>query len=99
VRIDGDRDGQWTPAIGYAERMMEASEGDFVALLDGLKDYDEAVSAQAAKLCHLAGQSLMSTESMVALSRAEEKVRRGFGNYLEAWRECEMAHSQREWAP
>ena len=50
IWIDGDGDGKFTPARGYARTVVERTGGNMGKLIAGLKDYDEAVTVQARDL-------------------------------------------------
>lgn len=82
VWLDGDGDGRFTPARGYAERLLERHAGDAEALLSALGGYDETVAAQAAGLLERAGRDLRAAEFARLLERAPEPARRGFAAYL-----------------
>ena len=93
VRLDGDGDGRWSSPRDYAERAIADSAGDLAKLLSSLAAYDEATAVQAAHLFQKSGKSLITDESSDLLERAPEQVRRGFSDYLRAWRECEAARA------
>jgi hypothetical protein len=93
IRMDGDGDGRWSSPRDYAERAVAAAEGDLAKLLAGLAPFDEATASQAAHLFQKSGKSLLSDESSELLKSASEQVQRGFGDYLRAWRECEVARA------
>jgi hypothetical protein len=50
IWIDGDGDGKFTSARGYATKLVAASAGDVDRLQSALTGYDEAVKVQAADL-------------------------------------------------
>jgi hypothetical protein len=50
IRVDGDGDGDFTPAREYARRLVRMADGDKDALRTSLVSYDGAVAAQAAAL-------------------------------------------------
>lgn len=50
IWIDGDGDGRFTSARGYAEKIVAASGGDAVKVKAALAGYDEAVAVQARDL-------------------------------------------------
>ncbi len=50
IWIDGDSDGQFTAARGYAARLVGAAAGDAAKLSAALTGYDAAVAVQAADL-------------------------------------------------
>lgn len=50
IWIDGDGDGQFTPARGYAARLVSEAAGDAAKLGVKLNGYDAAVAVQAADL-------------------------------------------------
>jgi hypothetical protein len=90
VWVDCDGDGRRMPAREYADRVVRDVR-DFAGLLEALKNYDEAVAAQAAYLWQKAGHSLTDPQVEQQLSNAPPAVRTGIITFLEAWRECERA--------
>jgi len=50
IWIDGDGDGRFTAARGYAEELVRRAAGDPEALRRALAGFDEAVAQQAAAL-------------------------------------------------
>lgn len=87
VRVDADRSGTFTSAFEYAGRAVESSGGNFVALLNTLSEYDEAVAIQAASRLRIAGTNLLSPTSTAALLDAAPAVRRGFDEYITHWKQ------------
>ncbi len=81
VRVDGDGDGKFTHARAYAEQLVKRHGTDAVKLFPVLADYDEAVAAQAASLCHAAGKDLRSVEYSHALRSATQSIQRGWVSY------------------
>lgn len=98
VWIDGDGDGQRSPARSYAENAIAASKGDLSRLLASLGRFDSAVAAQAAHLYHGASSSdglkLTSPEGARLISQATESTQDGIRRYLDAWRESQIAASR-----
>jgi hypothetical protein len=94
IRVDGDGDGRWSSPREYAERLVEAADGDLAKLITDLADYDEAIAAQAAHLFQRSGRSLLAPESTEVLKTASKPVQRGITDYLKAWRDSELARSQ-----
>jgi len=94
VWLDADGDGKRTSARGYAERLLREAGGDWPKVVKALADYDEAVAAQAAALLRARGVVLRDTEVRDAARKAGAQVERGFGAYVEAWRESQIARGQ-----
>jgi hypothetical protein len=86
IWLDVDEDGRPTSAFDYAQRTFAASKGDLVAGLEQLKNFDEAVAAQAAHLYQTAGKSLVAPATQKKISTSSESTKAGFRRYLEAWR-------------
>jgi hypothetical protein len=78
IWLDGDGDGRFTAARGYAQRLMEESGRDTAKLISALNRFDEAVAIQAAGLMAADGQSPEPSRLAEILSSAAEHVRRGF---------------------
>ncbi len=93
VWLDGDRDGRRSSARDYAQIALAKSKGDLSKLVEVLAEYDSAVSAQAAFLYQSSGESLTSSTAQVILNQSGENVKRGFQNYIAAWRETQIAQS------
>jgi hypothetical protein len=64
-------------------------------LVEGLRDYDAAVAAQAAHQFQSSGGSLLSEASRAALETAAPAAQEGFRAYLDAWRENQIARARR----
>jgi len=77
IWVDGDRDGKFTSARGYAKKFV-ASTRDAGKLIAALVVFDESVAAQAASLARASGIDL-SAES----PRATPAVQRGFSRFKE----------------
>jgi hypothetical protein len=74
IWIDGDDDGKYTPARGYAARLIAHYGSDCRNLLKALNSFDEAVAIQAASLINAAGFKVSSDD----LASAAPHVKRGF---------------------
>ncbi|MDB6036518.1 MAG: hypothetical protein JWM99_359 [Verrucomicrobiales bacterium] len=72
--IDGDDDGKYTSARGYALRLIKQYGSDYRSLLKALNPFDEAVATQAASLIAVAGSSVSPDD----LASASPHVKRGF---------------------
>ncbi len=94
VWIDSDGDGQWTSAYEYAQRLMTRHGKDVPNWIQALAEYDEAVAVQAATRMQAQGIALQTPEVATAIRKAGPHVERGFQQYFEAWRECQIARSQ-----
>ena len=81
VWLDGDADGKFTAARGYAEQLVARHGPSPVKLLPALAGHDEAVVAQAAALCHAAGVDLRSLEAIRAMRQAPRAVQHGWVSY------------------
>jgi hypothetical protein len=95
VWLDADGDGKRTSAWAYAARLSHEAGGEWSKLVKALGGYDEAVAAQAAGLLQGRGVSAQDDEVRAAARRAGPQVERGFEAYAAAWRECQVARSQR----
>ena len=93
VWIDGDGDGKRSSAYDYAQRLAKAAGDDLPKLMRSLKDYDEAVAAQVAGLLTAKGNSLQDIREQAKI--AGPRVERGVDLFAEAWRQCQIARSQR----
>jgi hypothetical protein len=91
VWLDGDGDGKKTSAYEYARRLGEASRWKAADVVQALASYDEAVAAQAAGL--LQGRGLSA--SVASVREASPQVKRGFEAFAEAWRESQVARSEK----
>ena len=76
-----DLDGKFTPARAYAEQLVKHHGTAAAKLFPALADYDEAIAAQAASLCHAAGKDLRSAEYQRALRDATRAVQHGWVSY------------------
>ena len=65
--------------------------GDLNAILKSLEDFDEATAIQAAHMFQQTGNSLLEDSNQAAIREAAPQTRRGIGQYLNAWRETQMA--------
>jgi hypothetical protein len=84
IWVDGDGDGQFTPARGYAQKLFKEAGADRARLLSALAAYDEAVAVQAASFCHSANVDLRAPEWKAALQQAAPQVQKGFAACLAA---------------
>jgi hypothetical protein len=91
VWFDGDGDGQRSSAKSYAEKAYSGTNGDLSKLIANLQPFDAATASQAGHLYRLGGGSLESDEFTRALNNATPAVRAGFGSYVKAWRDNELA--------
>ncbi len=95
VWLDGDGDGKRTSAYEYARRLYDASGPKAADVVQALADYDEAVAAQAAGLLRERGVSATDPAIREAARKAGPQVERGFEAFARAWRESEIARSER----
>jgi len=94
VRLDADGVKGFTCAHDYAERLVQAAEGDAMELCRRLTDYDEAVAVQASSVWAASGESLFDDDLADALSAAPAHVGRGFAAYTAAWKESHAARAR-----
>src|SRR5262249_12323266 len=95
VWIDADGDGKRTSAQEYAQRLLKAHGRDLAKLVQALADCDEAVAAQVAGLLQARGVSVLDAPVIDAARKAGPHVERGFEQFAEAWRECQIARSKK----
>jgi hypothetical protein len=93
VWLDADQDGRRLSAHDYAVRCLAEAKGDFSKLLTALADYDRAVAIQAAHLWQSSGESLLSESAQATLKQASTETQAGFQEYLNAWRENQLARA------
>ncbi len=84
VRVDADGDGRFTSARAYAQALVARWGTGVRRLVPALADYDRAVAAQAAGLCHGAGVNLRNPEVAVALKISPPAVAEGFAAFLDS---------------
>jgi hypothetical protein len=77
IWVDGDGDGQFTAARGYAQQVMKESGGNPAALIAALARFDEAVATQAASLSAAAGTRLDALQFAGQLKKAPPQVQSG----------------------
>jgi len=94
VWIDADGDGRRTPAADYARQVIADQQGDLAAILQRLADYDSATAAQSAEILQASGMKLISADIQQQLRSASPVVRRGFENYVAAWRRNQVARAE-----
>jgi hypothetical protein len=95
VWLDGDGDSKRTCAWEYARRLCEASGWKAADAVQALAGFDEAVAAQAAGLLQGRGVSANDPSIREAARRAGPQVERGFETFAEAWRESQVARSEK----
>lgn len=93
IWLDADGDNRKTSARGYAERLFQASGGDIKKVIGMLEGYDQAVACQVAHLLQENGESPLSPELRSVLREASTATQAGFRQYLEAWRQSELARA------
>ena len=81
VWVDADGDGKFTTARAYAEQLVKRHGTEAAKLFPALAAYDEAVTVQAASLCHAAGKDLRSLEFTHAMRGAARHVQHGWVSY------------------
>jgi hypothetical protein len=83
IWLDADGDGKFTSARAYAKKLIQQNGTEPARLLPALTHYDEAVAAQAAGLCHVAGKNIARAEFAGHLRYAPGAVQRGFASFAE----------------
>lgn len=91
VWLDVDGDGQPTAAREYAERLLARHRDAPNKLVEALTSYDAAVAAHVACLQDQAGMSPVSPDMQRVWMTAPPQARRGYLDYVAAWRTCEFA--------
>jgi hypothetical protein len=86
ILLDADGDGSFSSAHDYARRLVAGHSGKPADLVAALRDFDEAVAAQAASLCAAAGRQTGEGDFADALKSAAPPTRRGFAAYAETQR-------------
>lgn len=84
IWLDGDADGRFTAARGYAGEVIARTGTNAAKLLPALAGHDEAAAVQAAALCHSDGADVRSPDFVRELEKAAEPVRRGFAAFAES---------------
>ncbi len=87
VFVDAEGDGDWTSANDYARRAVDAAGGDFAALLQQLRRFDQATAAFAAHHWVEAGERIRGEPAQSLLKSAPDAVRSGFETYARSQRE------------
>jgi hypothetical protein len=95
ISLDTDGDGKRSSPYDYAAAAMHRSQGDLPTLVKELSPYDEATAAQAANLLAKQGKTLLDPEFQQALEAAAAPTRRGFREFLAAWKESQNARAAR----
>jgi hypothetical protein len=81
IWVDGDGDGKFTAPRAYAKEIIKRTGTEPTKLIPELAKFDEAIAAQAASLCQVAGRDVRSSGFEEALKKALPHVRRGFEAY------------------
>jgi hypothetical protein len=81
IWLDADGDGRFSCARDYARQLVARHGTDPVKLLPALKNFDEAVAAQAASLCAASGTRLNSPGVQKNIRSSAPHARRGFESY------------------
>jgi hypothetical protein len=82
IWIDGDGDGKFTAARGYAQRFIKIHGKDLPKLLAALEPFDQAVAAQAAELLATTGHDLRNARFRKHLISATPATRAGFTAFI-----------------
>jgi hypothetical protein len=99
VWIDADGDGKRTSAYEYARRMLARTGPNAVKVIRELRDYDEAVAAQAAGLLNSQQIAIEDPAVLRAAKDAGPQVERGFRAFMNAMRQCREARRTSGSAP
>ena len=70
------------------------ANGHLNAILKSLEDFDEATAIQAAHMVQQAGKSLLDDSNQAAIRKAASQTRGGIRQYLNAWRESQLAKAK-----
>jgi hypothetical protein len=82
VWIDADGDGAFSPARQNAEILLQRAGTSADKVIAALVGYDEAIAAQAASLCHVAGEDVAGAAMTAKLETASAPVRQGFAAFV-----------------
>ena len=82
IWIDGDGDGKFTTARGYAHRLVKIHGRSLPKLLAALEPFDQAVAEQAAELLVAAGQDVRNARFREHLIAAAPATRAGFTAFI-----------------
>lgn len=93
--IDGDGDGKRSSAADYAQRLWKSVDANPTKFVENLGGYHEAVASQAASVLKQHQVSLTDHAVREAAGKAGPAIERGFQAFEEAWRESQIARSQR----
>jgi hypothetical protein len=96
VWLDADGDGKRTSAYDYARRLVQEHGKQLPKVLAALGNHDEAVAAQAAGLLQAQGVAVHEPETLASARKAGPQVERGFQAYFEAWRQSQLARSEKK---
>lgn len=97
IWIDGDGDGEFTSARGYAEALDKASGGDFADLAKRLTEFDRAVSLQAANLLYRAER--WPTVEKFDQTKVDPKVQMVFNEFYEEQKRLEQLREEAKQSP
>jgi hypothetical protein len=89
VRVDVDRDGQFSSAHQYARRIIDRRSGDLAGVMKELEPLDPAVAIQAASI--LASEQVAAEQVARAVDASSDKVRGAFADYQLARRQSMIA--------
>jgi hypothetical protein len=82
IWIDGDGDGKFTAARGYAQRLVKIHSRDLPKLFAALEPFDQAVAEQAAELLVAAGQDVRNARFREHLISATPATLAGFTAFI-----------------
>jgi len=82
IWIDGDGDGKFTAARGYARRLLKIHGKDLPKLFVALETFDQAIAEQAAELLVAGGQDVRNARFRKHLISAAPTTRAGFTAFI-----------------
>lgn len=93
VWIDADNNKMKTTAFDYANKIYAKNKGNITAIINELKNYDEAIAIQVASIYQSNGNSISLIECKAALKNAADKTKNAFQKYFDAWLETIKARN------
>jgi hypothetical protein len=81
VWLDADGDGTYSSPRAIAAKLIRATGTAPERIIPALAGCDQAVAAQAARLCQTAGVDVRSAEFSRILATAREPIKRGFDQF------------------
>ncbi|MCA8991078.1 MAG: CehA/McbA family metallohydrolase [Planctomycetaceae bacterium] len=91
VRVDADRDGRWSSARDYAERLISQHGDSLANLLKACDAFDTPTATHAYHLWHIEQEKVDEAAVTKLLENAAEHVKLGVYRYRDALRAHEIA--------